>query len=65
MLNVNDKPTKIEKSMKKIIDELSEISKEMLDSSWDNASDETMSKIHAEIMSIVFIQFGRHLLQNL
>ena len=60
---VDDHFDKTKTPIDKVVDELAEIAKAKLDASWDDVSGNSMSKIHAEIMSEVFVKFGRQLMK--
>lgn len=46
-----------------VVDELVEIAKAKVDASWDNITEDSISKIHADIMSDVFIKLGKRMMK--
>jgi len=60
---VNDNFVKTETSIDMIVDDLVIIAQAKLDASWNDVSKESMSKIHAEIMSEVFMELGRRMMK--
>lgn len=52
-----------EPSIESVVDDLVLIAQARIDSSWNDMSEGSISKIHADIMSEVFIKFGQQLLR--
>jgi len=52
-----------EPSIESVVDDLVLIAQARIDSSWNDMSRDSISKIHADIMSEIFIKFGQQLMR--
>jgi len=59
---VSDHFSMSETSIEDVVEDLVKIAQARLDASWDNISQDSLSKIHAEIMTEVFLKFGRRMM---
>ena len=59
---VEDHFDKTETSIDQVVDELVFIAQAKFDESYDDISKDSMSKIHADIMSEVFIKLGQRMM---
>jgi len=64
ILNATTTSAKIEASIEKAVDELYECAKARLDLIWDDASGDTISKIHADIMAETFTELGKRMIRG-